>query len=79
MSVSKAVRKKTATVHRNGKDEFPIPDKKHATLALDMINRAKPPLSSSEKAAVRKRAAAFGSHSATDPSAKKGSRTPKKK
>jgi hypothetical protein len=56
--ITAAVRKKTATVHSGGKAKFPIPpgDKKHARSALRLINTAKPPLSSSQKAAVRAKA-----------------------
>lgn len=53
-------RKASATVQTGGKAKFPIPDKKHARLALDLLRTAKPPLSASQKAAVRKRAASFG-------------------
>jgi hypothetical protein len=49
--VSAAVRKKTATI---GDDRYPMPDKKHARLALQMINRGD--LSPEEKAKVRARA-----------------------
>lgn len=52
-SISAAERKKTATV-KGGK--FPIPDKKHARLALAFENRAKPPLTASQKATVTAKA-----------------------
>jgi hypothetical protein len=40
----------------NGKVKFPINDKRHARAALGRINQAKPPLTASQKAAVRARA-----------------------
>lgn len=55
-----ATRKKTATVVVNGKPKFPINDKSHAVQALREINSAKPSLTSSQKASVRRRAASFG-------------------
>jgi hypothetical protein len=50
--MDQALRKKTATF---GGDRFPMPDQKHARLALQMLPRAKD-ISSSEAAAVRSRA-----------------------
>lgn len=54
--ISPAERKKTATV-KGGK--FPIPDKKHARLALAMESRAKPPLTAAQKATVTSKANAM--------------------
>lgn len=66
-------RKKYATVHVNGKDKFPIKSRESAENAEHLINNAKPPLSSGQKAAVRRREAAFGVHPATGKAkAKKG-------
>jgi hypothetical protein len=58
--LSAAVRRRTATVHqpnrkKGQKHRFPMPDKKHARLALQMLGRAKG-LSSSQKARIRARA-----------------------
>ncbi len=39
--VSDAMRKRTATLKGKGKPNFPMPDKKHARLALAMVNRSK--------------------------------------
>ena len=49
--VSAATRKRTETLPGGG---YPMPDKKHASLALSMINRGD--LSPSEKTTVRNRA-----------------------
>ena len=53
-------RAKSAVVKRPGKpaseQSFPIPDKAHAKAALGRINQAKPPLTPSQKAAVRAKA-----------------------
>ena len=60
-SVSPAVRARTATFHQPGapagteKNRFPMPDVKHARLALQMLPRAKN-LSDSQRAAIRARA-----------------------
>ena len=54
--ISAMLRKKTATVHAGGQSKFPIPDKKHARLALQFENRAKPPLTPSQRAAVEAKA-----------------------
>jgi hypothetical protein len=54
-----AARKRSATVHVNGQAKFPIPDAAHARAALARLNQAKPPLTPSQKAAVRRRAAKF--------------------
>lgn len=53
-------RKKTATVRVGGKDKFPIADAHQAKSALHLLNHAKPPLTSSQKAAVRRKAASYG-------------------
>jgi hypothetical protein len=52
MAISQQLRKKTATF---GGDRFPIPDKAHARLALQMLPKAKN-ISSSQEAQVRARA-----------------------
>lgn len=52
MALSQLVRKKTATF---GGDRFPMPDKAHARLALQMLPKAKN-ISSSQEAQVRARA-----------------------
>jgi hypothetical protein len=57
MAVLKAkARKKSATVVVDGKPKFPIPDKAHAKAALARIDQAKPPLTPSQKAAVKAKA-----------------------
>jgi hypothetical protein len=61
MAVLKAkARAKSAVVKQPGKPDseqkFPIPDKAHAKAALARINQAKPPLTPSQKAAVRAKA-----------------------
>lgn len=58
--ISTKLRKKTATVvqknrKKGQKYRFPMPDKKHARLALQMLPKAKG-LSSAEKAKIRARA-----------------------
>jgi hypothetical protein len=52
MAISQSLRKKTATF---GGDRFPIPDPKHARLALQDLPKAKN-ISSGEQAQVRARA-----------------------
>jgi hypothetical protein len=52
MAISQALRKKTATF---GGSRFPMPDKKHARLALQDLPKAKN-ISSAEEAQVRARA-----------------------
>jgi hypothetical protein len=52
MAISRALRKKTATF---GGDRFPMPDTKHARLALQDLPKAKN-ISSAEQAQVRTRA-----------------------
>lgn len=54
--LSARMRRKTATVVVAGKPKYPIPDKAHAKAALARINQAKPPLTATQKARVRKRA-----------------------
>lgn len=51
MALSEAQRKASATI---GKDRYPMPDKKHARLALAFINKGG--LSEAQKAKVRVRA-----------------------
>jgi hypothetical protein len=52
MAISQSLRKKTATF---GGDRFPMPDAKHARLALQDLPKAKN-ISSGEQAQVRARA-----------------------
>lgn len=54
--ISAESRKKNATVHVHGKAKFPISDAHSASSALKLINHAKPPLTPSQKAAVRAKA-----------------------
>ena len=59
-SISTKTRKRTATVvqkkrKKGQKYRFPMPDKKHARLALQMLPKAKG-LSSADKAKIRRRA-----------------------
>lgn len=58
-AVSAKVRKATATVRTGGQAKYPMPDKKHARLALQMIDQAKPPLTAAQEARVRARANAM--------------------
>lgn len=53
-------RAKAAVVHVDGEDKYPIDNKKTARSALRLISKAKPPLTDSQKAAVRSRAAKYG-------------------
>lgn len=53
-------RKESATVHVDGKDKFPVDSEHTAESALKELNRAKPPLTSGQKSAVRRKAAKFG-------------------
>lgn len=55
MAISSTSRKKYATV-AGGKYPIPPGDKGHARAALRLINRAKPPLTRAQKAAVKARA-----------------------
>ena len=52
MAISNELRKKTATF---GGDRFPMPNREHARLALQMLPKAKN-ISSAEEAQVRARA-----------------------
>jgi hypothetical protein len=54
-----AARKRSATVMVKGQAKFPIPDAAHARAALARIGQAKPPLTASQKAAVKARANKF--------------------
>lgn len=54
------VRKQTATVHVDGQNKFPIFDAHSAKSALRLIHNAKPPLTPSQMAAVRRKAAQYG-------------------
>ncbi len=58
--ISAARRKKAATIHVDGKDKYPIDSKQTAKSAVKLIGRAKPPLTDSQKATVRRRAAEYG-------------------
>jgi hypothetical protein len=52
--------KKYGTVKSGGKAKYPIKNARSARSALKLINNAKPPLNSSQKANVRREAASFG-------------------
>lgn len=54
------------------KTKFPVKDKEHAILAVGFENRAKPPLTSEQKATIDRKAAKYG----VGPLAKK--KSPKK-
>ena len=56
-------RKKYATVKVGGKSKFPIKSAESARNALKLEGHAKPPLNSSQKASIARRAASFGVHS----------------
>lgn len=60
MGLSAATRKRTATIQHRGKPAFPVPDAKHARLAVQMESRAKPPLTSAQKATINAKARKFG-------------------
>jgi hypothetical protein len=62
MSVPATKRKKYATVKSGGKAKYPIFSEKSARSALKLINNAKPPLTSSQKATVKRKAAKYGVH-----------------
>ena len=60
-ALSAATRKESATVHtKDGKAKYPENNKKHAVLAIEFEDRAKPPLTSEQRHAVEARAAKFG-------------------
>jgi hypothetical protein len=50
-------RKRSATIVVDGQAKYPMPDKAHARAALARIDQAKPPLTATQKAKVRARAA----------------------
>ena len=52
MSVSKARRDKSATVHVGKKEKFPVDNAETAKSALHLLNNAKPPLSKSQRSHV---------------------------
>lgn len=54
------VRRQTATVHVDGQDKYPIFDAHSASSAIKLIHNAKPPLTPSQEAAVRRKAARYG-------------------
>lgn len=58
--ISPERRKKAATVHSGGEEKFPIDSPHTAKSALKLIHRAKPALSASQQAAVRRKAASYG-------------------
>lgn len=58
--ISAKRRKKSATVHVGGKDKFPVDSETTARSALRMEGLAKPALTSSQKAAIERKAAKFG-------------------
>jgi hypothetical protein len=64
VSVPADKRKKHAVVRSHGRDRYPIYSEKTARSALRLIGHAKPPLTASEKAAVRRKAAKYGVHPA---------------
>lgn len=64
---SASERTKYATVHTKTGGKFPIKSEQSAKNAVKLINRAKPPLSSTQKAAVRREAAFFGVQSSKKP------------
>jgi hypothetical protein len=55
-------RKRSATVVVGGKPKYPMPDKAHARVALARLNQASPPLTASQKARVKARAARILGH-----------------
>lgn len=57
--ITQKVRAKHAVVRTGGKDKYPIFDAKSAASALRLIGMAKPPLTSSQEADVRSRAAKY--------------------
>lgn len=61
MGVPAEKRHKHAVVRtRDGEDKFPIYNERTARSALRLINRAKPPLTAAQKAAVKRKAAKYG-------------------
>lgn len=58
--ISAKRRKKSATVHVDGKSKFPVDSVQTAKSALKLENSAKPKLTGSQKAAIHKKAASFG-------------------
>lgn len=60
MAVPGMVRQRTATVHVDGKDKFPVFDKKSAEAAMHLIGHAKPPLTPAQVASVKAAAARYG-------------------
>jgi hypothetical protein len=66
-----AARKRSATVKVGGKAKFPIPDKKHAALAIGYEDKAKPPLTPAQRSAVESKEAKFG----VGPKAKKAKKS----
>jgi hypothetical protein len=76
--IPKKRREEAATVHVDGKAKYPIDSKHTAKSALRLINNAKPPLTPSQKATVRKDAAKYGVHPASSSSSsakKKGTKS----
>lgn len=58
--ISAKRRAKSSTVQVGGKDKFPIDSPHTAKSAIKLINTAKPPLTTSQKVAVRRKAASYG-------------------
>ncbi len=67
MHIPKERREKAATVHVGGKAKYPVDSVHTAKSAVKLINNAKPPLTPSQKSAVRQKAARFGVTSAKKP------------
>jgi hypothetical protein len=70
--ISAARRKKAATVHVNGRDKYPVDSVDTAESAVKLIGRAKPKLTSSQKATVRRAAATYGVKPKAAPPSKGG-------
>lgn len=64
--ISASRRKKAATVHSGGKAKFPVDSVHTAKSAVKLINNAKPKLTRSQKATVRREAAKYGVKSAAE-------------
>lgn len=58
--ISPERRKEAATVHSGGRAKFPVDSVHTAKSALKLLGTAKPPLSSSQKAIVKREAAKYG-------------------
>ena len=60
MALNTKQRARSATIVHNGKPSFPMPDKKHARLAVQMEGQAKPPLTAGQKAKINAKARSMG-------------------